>query len=305
MRLLFVLFSFLSLIILSACSSSYEELSNNFYNPPTKFTKHLMDEYKTKANFEAIQMHDWNSTKLYSEKALAAAKGKKIKPEKINYWKIPLGQVKELQKAYENLMIVYNDAIITKPYHLALAISSLDCWSEQQEENWQTWDILKCKEDYLNAMHEIYNALEVKNKKDQLNKETNVDSELNKETNTDSASIITKNNNEEILHIVYFDFDKSNLSEVSRKSINNFIEKNKDNISRFIIVGHTDTKGTKEYNMNLSLQRAMAVKNLFIDIGIGQENIKILAEGENKLLVQTLDEVAHPANRRAEISPLN
>ena len=49
----------------------------------------------------------------------------------------------------------------------------------------------------------------------------------------------------------------------------------------------------------------MAVKNLFIDIGIGQENIKILAEGENKLLVQTLDEVAHPANRRAEISPLN
>ena len=257
MRLFSILFIFLSLLILSACSASYKKLSNNTYSPPTDFTKYLMQAYKIKADFEAKEMHDWDSTKLYSEKALAAVAGKKIKPEKIDYWKIPTEQVKELEKAYENLMIVYNDAIIAKPYHLAVAISSLDCWSEQQEENWQTWDIKKCKEDYLNAMHQIYNALETQNQEDQLKTESS----------TDSVSVITKNNKNEVLQIIYFDFDKSNLTEVSIKSIKNYIKKNKS-ISKFIIVGHTDTKGTKKYNMDLSLQRALAVKKLFIDFGI-------------------------------------
>ena len=191
-------------------------------------------------------------------------------------------------------MIVYKDAIITKPYHLALAITSLDCWSEQQEENWQTWDIKKCKEDYLNAMHQIYNALETQNQEDQLKTESR----------TDSVSVVTKNVKNEVLQIIYFDFDKFNLTNVSIKSIKKYIEKNKS-ISKFIIVGHTDTKGTKKYNMDLSLQRALAVKKLFINFGIKEDNIKILAEGENNLLVKTSDEIAHPANRRAEISLLN
>ena len=87
MRLLRVIYSCLFIILISACSASYEELSNNTYTPPTKFTKYLMDSYKTKADFEAKEMHDWNSAKLYSEKALAATRGKKLKPEKILYWK--------------------------------------------------------------------------------------------------------------------------------------------------------------------------------------------------------------------------
>ena len=35
-----------------------------------------MEAYKIKADFEAKEMHDWNSAKLYSEKALAAGAGK-------------------------------------------------------------------------------------------------------------------------------------------------------------------------------------------------------------------------------------
>ena len=46
--------------------------------------------------------------------------------------------------------------IINDPQNLAKAISSLDCWAEQEEEKWQTWDIDKCKNDFLTAMHEIY-----------------------------------------------------------------------------------------------------------------------------------------------------
>ena len=44
------------------------------------------------------------------------------------------------------------------PYNLAKAISSLDCWAEQQEENWQSMGYKKCRNDFLNAMHKIYNS---------------------------------------------------------------------------------------------------------------------------------------------------
>ena len=60
-----------------------------------------MDSYKTKADFEAKEMHDWNSAKLYSEKALAAATGKKIKPEEVSigkFQKIKLKNCKWLMK---------------------------------------------------------------------------------------------------------------------------------------------------------------------------------------------------------------
>ena len=307
MGLIRVIFSCLSIILISACSVSYKELSDNAYTPPTKFTKYLMDSYKTKADFEAKEMHDWNSAKLYSEKALAAATGKKIKPEKVLYWKIPKDKVKELQMAYENLMIVYDNAVEKDPYNLAVAISSLDCWAEQQEENWQTWDIERCKDDFLKAMHQIYNKIEAANEEIKIDEEGEkeaIKSEADSKniSNSDSVSVVTKKE-KEILQIIYFDFDKYNLTDVSSNSIKKFIEEYKNKIDTFLVVGHTDTKGTKEYNLELSLKRAEAVKTILIRLGISSEKIKILGEGESKLLVQTKDETKHPANRRAEISP--
>ena len=74
----------------------------------------------------------------------------------MTYWKLPKKHIFELTQSYNNLMIIYDEAKILDPYNLAVAISSLDCWAEQQEENWQTWDINKCRDDFLNAMHEMY-----------------------------------------------------------------------------------------------------------------------------------------------------
>ena len=148
----------LSFLFLFSCSASYEKLSKESFNPPTSLSKHLMEAYKTKADFEAQEMHDWNSAKLYSEKALKAVDGIKLEPEVISYWEIPEQHQVELEKAYDNLMKVYGTAIETNPYDLAVAISSLDCWAEQQEENWQTWDIKKCRDDFLNAKIIIFKS---------------------------------------------------------------------------------------------------------------------------------------------------
>ena len=300
----------LSFLFLFSCSASYEKLSKESFNPPTSLSKHLMEAYKTKADFEAQEMHDWNSAKLYAEKALGAADGKNILPEKISYWVIPADKQSELNKAYNNLMTVYKEALLLDPFNLAKAISSLDCWAEQQEENWQTWDIDQCRNDFLSAMHEIFGSLEKEEKistkqksNNEITKLDDSDSEITKLD--DSVSIVTKNSENKILQIIYFDFDKSKLSDVSIEEIKNFINTNKKTIKKFIVVGHTDTMGTKKYNQALSLERAEAIQKILIELGIEKNNIRILGKGEDNLRVQTDDEINHPANRRAEISPLN
>jgi len=284
-------------IFLLGCSSSYEQLSQNSIVPSDQFSKQLLNEYKIKADYEASEMHDWNSAKLYSEKALSAIKGKKIKPQKISYWNIPKENILELEKAYENLMKVYTDAIESNPKDLAIAISSLDCWSEQQEENWQISHIKGCKDNFLTAMHNIFNSLKEKEKDDKIFKSNT--------NNNDSVSVVTKNNFNEILQIIYFDFDKFKLSDINLIELKNFLEKNGKNINKYLVVGHTDTKGTKNYNYKLSLQRAKSVKKILLQNGIFDNNIKIIAAGENSLLIKTPNETAHPANRRVEISPIN
>ena len=297
---------FIAISLLISCSASYEELIKSNYKPEDEISKHLLIAYKTMAEFEAKEMHDWNSAKLYSEKAIKAAKGYKILPQHISYWKIPSNKIEnnseirlELIKAYNNLMIIYDDALLLDPFNLAKAISSLDCWSEQQEENWQTWDITKCRDDYLHAMHSLYNAT-AESKKGNIKKDN---SNLNKDN--DSAVVVTEDVKKNILHVIYFDFDKSNLTDISINKIRNFIKTNNDKISNYIVVGHTDTKGTKEYNQILSKERAKSVKSILLNLGINSNKIKILGKGESDLRVKTEDEFAHPANRRAEISLLN
>ena len=48
-------------------------------------------------------------------------------PENINYWKIPKEHQNQIKLAYDNLMLIYEPALIQDPYNLANAISSLDC----------------------------------------------------------------------------------------------------------------------------------------------------------------------------------
>ena len=269
----------------------------------SNFQEHVLNQYKIKAIFEAEEMHDWNSAKLYSQKALLSLDTDKIYPENISYWKLPKNKMTNIKIAHENLLLIYNDAKIIDPYNLAVAISSLDCWSEQQEENWQTWDINNCKDSFLKSMHKIYESL-VKNEKEKK-KNSKEESYENINKNESNATLVTEDIHSNILQIIYFDFDKSELSSISTKEIRKFLEKYENIISKFLIVGHTDTKGTKEYNYKLSIERANVVRNLLIDLGIKEQNIKILGKGEIDLNIKTNDEVPHPANRRAEISPLN
>ena len=291
----------IGLFFLTGCSASYKKLSKIDIIEPSNFNEYLLNEYKIQATFEAEEMHDWNSAKLYSEKGLKSLEHNNIYPEEVSYWEIPKNKIRELQLGYDNLMSVYNEAKIIDPLNLAKAISAFDCWAEQEEEGWQTWDIKRCKEKFLNATHNLYEKLSSnKNQTEIQNKKTK-----NKDEIIDEATIVTKNKNNELLQIIYFDFDEFMLSSVSYKKINLFLNKYKNQINEYIVVGHTDTKGSKNYNITLSIKRAKIVKQILVENGVESSKIKILGKGEEKLAIMTPDDTKQAANRRVEIKKVN
>ena len=149
-------------------------------------------------------------------------------------------------------------------------------------------------------MHEMYAKISDNEKnQDQQNLEDKI---IN---NPERVIVVTKNEKKEIMQIIYFDFDEYTLSEVSLNTLKTLLDKYQNQISNYVIVGHTDTKGTNQYNLKLSLKRAETIKTIFLQEGIEEKNINILGKGEEFLAVITADETAHPANRRVEVSSSN
>lgn len=68
-----------------------------------------------------------------------------------------------------------------------------------------------------------------------------------------------------------------------------------------IVIGHTDTVARREYNDQLSLRRAAAVKQVLVEAGVAEAQIVVQARGEREPLVPTGDGVDEPRNRRVEI----
>ncbi len=67
------------------------------------------------------------------------------------------------------------------------------------------------------------------------------------------------------------------------------------------IIGHTDTTGTDEYNMSLSLARAVAVRDIFVSHGIHPSKMELSYHGKRDPLIPTGDNTSEPRNRRVEV----
>jgi len=102
--------------------------------------------------------------------------------------------------------------------------------------------------------------------------------------------------------MVFFDWDSYKLSPQALNTLSQVVTtfRNAGN-ANVTATGHTDTSGTPEYNMALSLRRANAVKNELVRQGVPAAAINVVGKGETGLLVQTGDGVREPQNRRAEI----
>ncbi len=74
---------------------------------------------------------------------------------------------------------------------------------------------------------------------------------------------------------INFEFDKSVLTPSSYDVIDKIARiLKKDPDKRFLITGYTDAKGTPEYNLSLSKNRAETVVNALIDKGVPEYMLK-------------------------------
>ena len=103
--------------------------------------------------------------------------------------------------------------------------------------------------------------------------------------------------------IVFFDFDKSNLTEQAQQVVTEAVMAAKQgSITRVMIVGHTDTTGSHSYNQALSERRAGSVKDAMINQGMMGSDISTEGKSFDDPLVQTGPNVREPQNRRAVIT---
>jgi peptidoglycan-associated lipoprotein len=102
---------------------------------------------------------------------------------------------------------------------------------------------------------------------------------------------------------VHFDYDNALLSIDTIEILKTHAKYlNKNTKSTLLIAGHTDRRGTPEYNIALSERRAKSVKKHFNNMGVAESRLSIVSYGEEKLAANGHNDKAHKANRRAQLS---
>lgn len=101
---------------------------------------------------------------------------------------------------------------------------------------------------------------------------------------------------------VYFDFDRSEIRNEDMPVIEahaRFLSGHPER--RMTIEGHTDERGSREYNLALGERRAEAVKRIMVLNGVNDDQLEVISYGEENPVALGSNEEAWQQNRRAEL----
>ena len=103
-----------------------------------------------------------------------------------------------------------------------------------------------------------------------------------------------------MLEDVYFDYDRSDLTENAKRLLAQVAEI-LVNETRFIVTveGHTDARGTEDYNISLGARRSSVVREFLIAYGVDGSRLMSVSYGKERPKVWGSDESAYSKNRRA------
>lgn len=99
--------------------------------------------------------------------------------------------------------------------------------------------------------------------------------------------------------VVYFDFDRSAIRSDAYSVLDehaDFLVKNPG--QSIVIEGHTDRRGTPEYNIALGERRAKSVETYLLNAGVNPSQMSVVSYGEEKPAVMGDTEAAFAKNRR-------
>jgi peptidoglycan-associated lipoprotein len=101
---------------------------------------------------------------------------------------------------------------------------------------------------------------------------------------------------------IYFDYDDASIRGDARTTLkaNSQAIQSRSEWKTVTLEGHTDERGSEEYNLALGERRANAAKQYLVDLGVPDSRMITVSFGEGSPAVQGHDESAWRWNRRVE-----
>jgi peptidoglycan-associated lipoprotein len=106
----------------------------------------------------------------------------------------------------------------------------------------------------------------------------------------------------DVATIIYFDFDQSDIRPEFASLITGHARHLAASTGTKVrLEGHTDERGSREYNIALAERRAQAVRRALMLQGAGDGQLTTVSYGEERPATEGSDEAAYEKNRRVEI----
>jgi len=102
-------------------------------------------------------------------------------------------------------------------------------------------------------------------------------------------------------NVFYFEFDSSALTRDALEKLDAHIALLRESDRNVRLEGHTDERGTREYNMALGERRANAVRDYMVANGIATFRIETVSYGEERPVAYGSGEENWAQNRRVEL----
>ncbi|MCF7203184.1 peptidoglycan-associated lipoprotein Pal [Pseudomonas oligotrophica] len=99
----------------------------------------------------------------------------------------------------------------------------------------------------------------------------------------------------------YFEYDSSDLKPEAMRALDVHAKDLKGNGARVVLEGHTDERGTREYNMALGERRSKAVQRYLVLQGVSPAQLELVSYGEERPVAMGNDEQSWAQNRRVEL----
>ncbi len=270
-------------LFVASCVGTQLEKAQRVEPKGSTFNVSLYQEYIDLSSSEYNE-GDYRDSDNFAVRAMQSGTGGTVAPEEIGARRLPENKVGELTSARQRFVDTLSKGAAQKvPVETAQAQTGFDCWMQEQEENFQPDDIEACRSQFFAALEYIEDALKPK--------------PIAKKVEPPVAPPPASE-----LYLVYFDFDKAELSEAAKAVLETASSAARKLKGISVTVGgHTDLSGTADYNMELSKRRAMAVSEALIKAGVASAAVKAEAFGQTLPAIITADGVAEAGNRRVEI----
>jgi OOP family OmpA-OmpF porin len=276
-----------ALFLLAACTGNLDfERVAKMPSKGTPFQKALQIEYVGLAKFE-YQESDIGDMMFFTQRAKMAADASKFGPQAINGRALPANKIGALSGARARLVkALATGAKDRAPKQAARAQAMFDCWMQEQEENFQPPDIIRCRAAFNAAMAalKIKPVVTAKPAPKPMPKPMAAPAKL--------PGPFT----------VYFGFDKSGFDAAAQKSIIDIAAAHLTAKPSALLLGcHTDRAGAGSYNDTLVRMRAQSVAAALIKSCIPVSKIMFDSFGETLTQVSTPDSKRERMNRRVVV----